>query len=242
MDVCLQEYLKLSDVYKMYGNGCFSAQTASSAPNAFCLPLAVTPDAPGEVLLLQSFIPDRIMSLLFLLFHFAMPFSLSLLLFSALIMLSELPICSLLFLFLSWCYMLCFASWRAFVSLCFCIPTMPSLYLLCVCMCGPCSDGVKEYVTVSQLNQLFGMPTVDPSPTSPVQSFQAIVADPVVFRHTSQCGSSQPLTIEVCAPLFPGVFWFMLVSFWSGSFRAECENKINWNCLVWFCIDVSFIS
>ncbi|XP_056601600.1 pleckstrin homology-like domain family B member 1 isoform X3 [Triplophysa dalaica] len=96
-----EEYLKLSDVYKMYGNGCFSAQTASSAPNAFCLPLAVTPDVPGE-----------------------------------------------------------------------------------------------EYVTVSQLNQLFRMPTVDPSPTSPVQSFQAIVADPVVFRHTSQCGSSQPLPIE----------------------------------------------
>ncbi|XP_057209746.1 pleckstrin homology-like domain family B member 1 isoform X3 [Triplophysa rosa] len=96
-----EEYLKLSDVYKMYGNGCFPAQTASSAPNAFCLPLAVTPDAPRE-----------------------------------------------------------------------------------------------EYVTVSQLNQLFGMPTVDPSPTSSVQSFQAIVADPVVSSRTSQWGSSQPLPIE----------------------------------------------
>ncbi|KAL1275176.1 hypothetical protein QQF64_027990, partial [Cirrhinus molitorella] len=76
-----EEYLKLSDVYKMYGNGCVPAQTAF--PNALCLPLAVTSDAPRE-----------------------------------------------------------------------------------------------EYVTVSQLNQLFGMPKVDPSPTSSVQSFQAIVADP----------------------------------------------------------------
>ncbi|XP_073717089.1 pleckstrin homology-like domain family B member 1 isoform X14 [Misgurnus anguillicaudatus] len=43
-----EEYLKLSDVYKMYGSGYFPAQAASSAPNSFCLPLAVTPDAPRE--------------------------------------------------------------------------------------------------------------------------------------------------------------------------------------------------
>ncbi|XP_052412648.1 pleckstrin homology-like domain family B member 1 isoform X1 [Carassius gibelio] len=94
-----EEYLRLSDVYKMYGNGCIPAQTAFS--NALCLPLAVTSDTPRE-----------------------------------------------------------------------------------------------EYVTVSQLNQLFGMPKVDPSPTSPVQSFQAIVADPVHSSHTSQCGSSQSLPVE----------------------------------------------
>ncbi|XP_059404225.1 pleckstrin homology-like domain family B member 1 isoform X1 [Carassius carassius] len=94
-----EEYLKLSDVYKMYGNGCIPAQTAFS--NALCLPLAVTSDTPRE-----------------------------------------------------------------------------------------------EYVTVSQLNQLFGMPKVDPSPTSSVQSFQAIVADPVHSSHTSQCGSSQSLPVE----------------------------------------------
>ncbi|KAK7164554.1 hypothetical protein R3I94_003066 [Phoxinus phoxinus] len=94
-----EEYLKLSDVYKMYGNGCIPAQTAF--PNALCLPLAVTSDTPRE-----------------------------------------------------------------------------------------------EYVTVSQLNQLFGMPKVDPSPTSSVQSFQAIVADPVHFSHTSQSGSSQSLPVE----------------------------------------------
>uniref|UniRef100_A0A8C1TNG5 Pleckstrin homology-like domain family B member 1 n=1 Tax=Cyprinus carpio TaxID=7962 RepID=A0A8C1TNG5_CYPCA len=94
-----EEYLKLSDVYKMYGNGCIPAQTAF--PNALCLPLAVTSDTPRE-----------------------------------------------------------------------------------------------EYVTVSQLNQLFGMPKVAPSPTSSVQSFQAIVADPVHSSHTSQCGSSQSLPVE----------------------------------------------
>ncbi|KAG1958862.1 pleckstriny-like domain family B [Pimephales promelas] len=41
-----EEYLKLSDVYKMYGNGCVPAQTAF--PNALCLPLAVTSDTPRE--------------------------------------------------------------------------------------------------------------------------------------------------------------------------------------------------
>ncbi|XP_048043697.1 pleckstrin homology-like domain family B member 1 isoform X8 [Megalobrama amblycephala] len=41
-----EEYLKLSDVYKMYGNGCIPAQTAF--PNALCLPLAVTSDTPRE--------------------------------------------------------------------------------------------------------------------------------------------------------------------------------------------------
>ncbi|XP_077096913.1 pleckstrin homology-like domain family B member 1 isoform X18 [Siphateles boraxobius] len=58
------------------------------------------------------------------------------------------------------------------------------------------SSTKEEYVTVSQLNQLFGMPKVDPSPTSSVQSFQAIVADPVHSSHTSQCGSSQSLPVE----------------------------------------------
>ncbi|XP_052448833.1 pleckstrin homology-like domain family B member 1 isoform X7 [Carassius gibelio] len=43
-----EEYLKLSDVYKMYGNGCIPAQTAF--PNALCLPLAVTSDTPRESL------------------------------------------------------------------------------------------------------------------------------------------------------------------------------------------------
>lgn len=52
MNVYAQEYLRLSDVYKMYGNGCIPAQTAFS--NALCLPLAVTSDTPREVWLLHS--------------------------------------------------------------------------------------------------------------------------------------------------------------------------------------------
>lgn len=136
--VCVQEYLKLSDVYKMYGNGCFPAQTASSAPNALCLPLAVTPDAPREVWLLQSFIPDRIIFCLFcLLFPFEMPFSLSLLRFSALIFHDAVWITHLLsslFILFTFLDFACYASWLAFMSFCFWLPTMPSLYLLCVCV------------------------------------------------------------------------------------------------------------
>lgn len=57
MNVCAQEYLRLSDVYKMYGNGCIPAQTAF--PNALCLPLAVTSDTPREVWLLHSLFHPR---------------------------------------------------------------------------------------------------------------------------------------------------------------------------------------
>ncbi|KAJ8386590.1 hypothetical protein AAFF_G00168220 [Aldrovandia affinis] len=94
-----QEYLKLSDVYKMCGNGCPDNPKAAAAPH--CLSLAVAPVAPSE-----------------------------------------------------------------------------------------------EYVTVSQLNQIFGMPKVDPSPTSPVQSFQSVVADSAFSCHTTPHGSSLSLSVE----------------------------------------------
>ncbi|KAJ8347779.1 hypothetical protein SKAU_G00263680 [Synaphobranchus kaupii] len=95
-----EEYLKLSDVYKMCGNGCPDNPMAASAPH--CLSLAIAPVAPSE-----------------------------------------------------------------------------------------------EYVTVSQLNQIFGMPKVDPSPTSPVQSFQSVVADSAFSCHTTPHGSSLSLSVEV---------------------------------------------
>lgn len=82
----------------------------------------------------------------------------------------------------------------------FCFLTPSSHSLLCLCTCTRCFDGVKDYVTVSQLNQLFGMHKVDPSTTAPVQSFQAIVADPVLSSHTSQSDPSQSLSAEVCVP------------------------------------------
>ncbi|XP_058239429.1 pleckstrin homology-like domain family B member 1 isoform X10 [Hemibagrus wyckioides] len=96
-----EEYLRLSDVFKMYGSGCVPTQATSFAPTTSCLSLAVTPDTPRE-----------------------------------------------------------------------------------------------DYVTVSQLNQLFGMHKVDPYTTAPVQSFQDIVADPVLSSHTSQSHPSQSLSAE----------------------------------------------
>ncbi|XP_061073142.1 pleckstrin homology-like domain family B member 1 isoform X2 [Conger conger] len=95
-----EEYLKLSDVYKMYGNGCHDTQTTTSAQN--CTPLAVVP---------------------------------------------------------------------ALVS--------------------------EDYVTVSQLNQIFGMPKVDSSPTSPVQSFQSVISDSAFSCHTPPHGTSLSPSAEV---------------------------------------------
>ncbi|XP_047665282.1 pleckstrin homology-like domain family B member 1 isoform X7 [Tachysurus fulvidraco] len=54
----------------------------------------------------------------------------------------------------------------------------------------------EDYVTVSQLNQLFGMHKVDHSTSATVQSFQAIVADPVLSNHMSQCDPAQSLSAE----------------------------------------------
>ncbi|XP_035240049.1 pleckstrin homology-like domain family B member 1 isoform X3 [Anguilla anguilla] len=94
-----EEYLKLSDVYKMYGNGCHDTQIASSAQN--CTPLAVVPALLSE-----------------------------------------------------------------------------------------------DYVTVGQLSQIFGMPKVDSSPTSPVQSFQSVISDSALSCHTPPHGSSLSPSVE----------------------------------------------
>ncbi|XP_060718483.1 pleckstrin homology-like domain family B member 1 isoform X3 [Tachysurus vachellii] len=105
-----EEYLRLSDVFKMYGSGCVPPQATSFAPTTSCISLAVTPDTPRE-----------------------------------------------------------------------------------------------DYVTVSQLNQLFGMHKVDHSTTATVQSFQAIVSDPVLSNHMSQCDPAQSLSAEAerNKPLLP---------------------------------------
>lgn len=84
------------------------------------------------------------------------------------------------------------------MSFCFLTPSLHSLLWLCTCT--QCFDGVKDYVTVSQLNQLFGMHKVDHSTTATVQSFQAIVTDPVLSNHMSQCDPAQSLSAEVCVP------------------------------------------
>ncbi|TSY98096.1 Pleckstrin homology-like domain family B member 1 [Bagarius yarrelli] len=43
-----EEYLRLSDVFKMYGSGCVASQATSFTPTTSCLSLAVTPDTPHE--------------------------------------------------------------------------------------------------------------------------------------------------------------------------------------------------
>ncbi|XP_069039151.1 pleckstrin homology-like domain family B member 1 isoform X22 [Lepisosteus oculatus] len=57
----------------------------------------------------------------------------------------------------------------------------------------------EEYVTVSQLKEIFGMPKVEPSPTSPVAPFQSVVADPAL----SSRGTSQGPTHSVSAEYQP---------------------------------------
>ncbi|XP_031428313.1 pleckstrin homology-like domain family B member 1 isoform X2 [Clupea harengus] len=97
-----EEYLRLSDVYKMYGTSCVQTHTTSSPPLSCPSALPVIPDSPRE-----------------------------------------------------------------------------------------------EYITVGQLNQLYGMPRVDPSPTSPAQSFQQLVpADPPPYSQRALYGSSRSLSTE----------------------------------------------
>ncbi|XP_076867925.1 pleckstrin homology-like domain family B member 1 isoform X4 [Brachyhypopomus gauderio] len=102
-----EEYLRLSDVFKMYGSGSGPAPAPSPAPSTLSLP--VTPDSPRE------------------------------------------------------------------------------------------NVDPQEYVTVSQLSQIFGMAKVDASPPSPSQPFQALVADPALSSHTSQCDSTHSSPVEAQA-------------------------------------------
>ncbi|XP_059370606.1 pleckstrin homology-like domain family B member 1 isoform X7 [Carassius carassius] len=55
----------------------------------------------------------------------------------------------------------------------------------------------EEYVTVGQLNQIYGMPQVDPSPTSPIQLLQSSLADSAFSCLPSPHGSSLSLSFEV---------------------------------------------
>ncbi|KAF4085909.1 hypothetical protein AMELA_G00100570 [Ameiurus melas] len=56
----------------------------------------------------------------------------------------------------------------------------------------------EDYVTVGQLNQIYGMPKVDSSPTSPAQSRQPTVSEPTFSCLPSPHGSSLSLCFEVC--------------------------------------------
>ncbi|XP_037630751.1 pleckstrin homology-like domain family B member 1 isoform X2 [Sebastes umbrosus] len=55
----------------------------------------------------------------------------------------------------------------------------------------------EEYVTVGQLNQMYGMPKVESSPTSPLrQPLQSGAVDPAFSCHPSPHGSSLSLSVE----------------------------------------------
>ncbi|XP_042595287.1 pleckstrin homology-like domain family B member 1 isoform X11 [Cyprinus carpio] len=55
----------------------------------------------------------------------------------------------------------------------------------------------EEYVTVGQLNQIYGMPKVESSPTSPIQLLQSSLADSAFSCLPSPHGSSLSLSFEV---------------------------------------------
>ncbi|XP_067112756.1 pleckstrin homology-like domain family B member 1 isoform X2 [Osmerus mordax] len=54
----------------------------------------------------------------------------------------------------------------------------------------------QEYITVSQLSQIFGMQKVEPSPASSIQSFQLALSDPSYSCHSTPSGPSRPLSVE----------------------------------------------
>lgn len=78
-------------------------------------------------------------------------------------------------------------------------PFLPPLVLS-----SPLASSLKTYVTVGQLNQIYAMPKVELSPTSPLhQPLQAGAADPAFFYLPSPRGSSLSLSAEVCGVFFP---------------------------------------
>lgn len=174
----MQEYLRLSDVYKMYGNA--SMQPHSSSPAALhCLSLAVAPALPCEVDTLPA------------LWHVSLT-------------------CTkywthLNTLTVNTCHIGA-AFWRSFPlsslfpvlqMCCFCV----YLYWLVVC--------AQEYITVSQLSQIFGMQRVDPSSSSSIPSFQLASSESAFSCHSAAYSSSSFLSAQVCYSfLIGGVpFW-----------------------------------
>lgn len=89
-----------------------------------------------------------------------------------------------------------------------CVFTAVFLFSPSVCVCVAF---VKEYVTVGQLNQMYGMPKVESSPTSPLrQPLQSGAVDPAFSCLPSPHGSSLSLSVEVCAVVLPSLHSFLL--------------------------------
>lgn len=58
---------------------------------------------------------------------------------------------------------------------------------------------VKEYITVSQLSQIFGMQRVDPSSSSSLPSFQLASSETNFSCQSTACGPYTILSAQVCS-------------------------------------------
>lgn len=104
--------------------------------------------------------------------------------------------------------MFSFWCWRVCLHCCLSFSTSYSPLFVCVCVCVAFG---KEYVTVGQLNQMYGMPKVESSPTSPLrQPLQSGAVDPAFSCLSSLHGSSPSLSVEVCAVFLPSIPSFLL--------------------------------
>uniref|UniRef100_A0AAQ4RVW6 Pleckstrin homology-like domain family B member 1 n=1 Tax=Gasterosteus aculeatus aculeatus TaxID=481459 RepID=A0AAQ4RVW6_GASAC len=73
-----------------------------------------------------------------------------------------------------------------------------------------------EYITVSQLSQIFGMQRVDPSSSSSsIPSFQIASSESTFSCHSAACGPSPFLSAQVC---------FFSISLVRASFLGRCES------------------
>ncbi|XP_027900373.1 pleckstrin homology-like domain family B member 1 isoform X2 [Xiphophorus couchianus] len=92
--------------------------------------------------------------------------------------------------------------WSSQTSLCGVSPSF--LHPPPLCRLFP-SSPTEEYVTVGQLNQIYGMPKVESSPTSPLrQPLQPRAGDPAFSCLPSRHGSSLSLSVEhQCEPSRP---------------------------------------
>lgn len=92
-----------------------------------------------------------------------------------------------------------FSLLTSFTTFCS-LPVNVCVFFVCVVIC------VKDYITVTQLSQIFGLQTVDPSSSSSISSFQLASAEAFSRHSTASVPSSSSLRTFV----FPG--WSYSVS------------------------------
>lgn len=86
----------------------------------------------------------------------------------------------------------------AFLTLTFWLFSLLSTLFPSTCLHLRVHAGFQDYVTVGQLNQIYGMPKVDSSPTSPAQLHQRTLNEPAFSCLPSLHGSSLSISFEVC--------------------------------------------